>query len=354
MDVYACSTQRHLMFSILRAIKTNNESKIIMILDQQGLAEDSYDVSVLPDFIEVIFINRKNVFKKVYAGLVGFMHKLSAVTLISNRYFSARTRHVLFENEFGWFVDKNTNLYLFNDRNRFSRLLRLAFDSYDIIEDGLGNYYGFKASLWDKLRHFKRKKRYMGEDIRCKYIYLTCVNNVNHIIINKVRLIDFIRPQAVSSILFPFFKFYNKQLKFKAIIATQPIAVSSLSDSGCDLLVYKKLCTELESKNISYAMKVHPRENQARYSSGFDNVNFLDGKLPLELFLISQKEKIDIYSIYSTAGKGFEKFCNIKTLIESDESNHQEEIFNCWKEDNKLIDSRIRSVLLSNYGCSHE
>ncbi len=355
MDIYVCSTQRHLMFSILRAMKTSNVSKIVMVLDQQGLDQNSFDTSYLPSYIEVQFVRRKEVLNKVYSGVGGFVHKLGAVAMLSHPWLAKRTLSQLFDKTLFWKVSSSDKLFVFNDRNRLARLFRLAFSSYDVIEDGLANYAGWKASFVDKLKNPKCRKRYIGDDKRCKTIHLTSREHVDQSILAKVKLIDFIDHKHVVSVLFPFFNYHNNHLEFKAIIATQPIAISSLSASGYDLNIYSKMISELKAAGISYVMKVHPRESLTRYNqASFESVQFLDNKLPLELFLLSQPEKIDIYSIYSTAGRGFEHFCNINTLIKHSESAQQENVYNHWKENEKILDERIKQVCSSNKGIPYE
>ncbi len=349
MDIYVCSTQRHLMFSILRAMKTSNDSKIVMVLDQQGLDQNSFNTTYLPSYIDVQFIYRKELLNKIYSGCSGFIHKLGAVAMLSHSWLAKRTMNQLFEKTLLWKVSSADTLFVFNDRNRLSRLFRLAFDSYEVIEDGLSNYSGWKTSIIDKLKNPKRQKRYIGDDKRCKVIHLTSRENVDQSILSKVKLIDFIDHNHVVSVLFPFFNYHNESLEIQAIIATQPIAISSLSASGYDLKIYRKVIEELKARGVTAVVKVHPRENLERYQqAGFESVTFLDSKLPLELFLLSQQEKVDIYSIYSTAGSGFEDFCNIKTLVSHSESVNQEGVYNVWIDNEQLLDERIKQVCSLN------
>ncbi|MFA0520270.1 hypothetical protein AB4501_25310, partial [Vibrio sp. 10N.222.55.E8] len=70
MDLYMCSTLRHFMFALLRASKNAEQnSLIIVILDQQGLDEKQFDLSTLPRSVSVKFVNRKLLLRRVYRGL---------------------------------------------------------------------------------------------------------------------------------------------------------------------------------------------------------------------------------------------------------------------------------------------
>ena len=79
MNIFLCSTVRHLLFSLLKAIKQSDEKSIIfMICDQQNIDKNNFDLSHLPKNIEVVFFNRSDIRKKVYSGFQGKLIKLMA------------------------------------------------------------------------------------------------------------------------------------------------------------------------------------------------------------------------------------------------------------------------------------
>ncbi|MFA0284791.1 hypothetical protein AB4504_24525, partial [Vibrio sp. 10N.222.55.F12] len=71
------------------------------------------------------------------------------------------------------------------------------------------------------------------------------------------------------------------------IIATQPISIAGMNESGGDIRVYRKMVEYLEDNNYSYAFKVHPRESEVKYRNAFPNSLFFKSKVPLELLVFS-------------------------------------------------------------------
>lgn len=317
-----------------------------MILDQQGLDERQFDLSALPNSVSVKLVNRKAVLRKAYSGLVGFMHKLCATALISNTYFKRRTRKVVLEEELGF--DRNTviSLFLFNDRNRLARLLRLIVDQYQVIEDGLSNYSGSPLNIVERFFSRNRQYRYIGDDDRCLNIFLLNKESAPKVIKHKVKAIDFVDTDVVNDLLLPIFKIDRSNFENfpKVIIATQPISIADMSATGYDLKVYQEIVNKLEKNNISYQFKVHPREREDKYRNSFPLATFIDSKIPLELLLFSQRDKINIVSIYSSAGMGFEKYCHRTTMVAHDESINQEEIYRKWQQDIGDLRERLNSL----------
>jgi len=334
MDLYLCSTLRHLMFALLRALKSSEqESLIVMILDQQDLSAQQFDLSVLPNNVSVKFIKRKDLLGETYRGGIGFIHKLCATALVPSSYFNNRTRELILERQFSIDKSRKINLFLFNDRNRLARLLRLTVKNYQVIEDGLSNYSGSEQSNIERLLFRKRQRRYIGDDHRCQSISLLNKESAPRTIKHKVNAIDFIDTSNVRKYLLSFFKLDLSNLSEfpKVLIATQPISLANMDSTGCDLKAYQELINHLDEKGVSYQIKVHPRESEEKYMNQFSQASFVDSKIPIELYLFSNEEKIDIVSIYSSAGMGFERFCNRVTLIQDNEAEEQEEIYQSWQ-----------------------
>ena len=159
MNLYLCSTLRHFLFALLKSLKeADQESRIIVVTDQQGLEPESFDLSILPSTITVKFIGRKKLLKEIYSGGMGFIHKRFAVANYQCDFFKKRTANKLYESEIlrEPFIKEKTRLFLFNDRNRLSRLIRLAFPFYEVIEDGLSNYTGTELNFTDRFFVIKK------------------------------------------------------------------------------------------------------------------------------------------------------------------------------------------------------
>ncbi|CAK1799120.1 hypothetical protein F0248_07570 [Vibrio crassostreae] len=349
MNLYLCSTLRHFLFALLKSLKeAEQESRIIVVTDQQGLEPESFDLSILPSTITVKFIGRKKLLKEIYSGGVGFIHKRFAVANYQCDFFKNRTANKLYEIEVlsEPLTDEKMRLFLFNDRNRLSRLMRLAFPSYEVIEDGLSNYTGTELSLTDRFLSNKKGRRYIGDDRRCKFIHLLQPELAPSQIAKKVQRIDFIDSNNVNKFLYSIFKLDNSNVDVPdVIIATQPISISGMSDSGDDINVYRSMMEQLEAKNCTYAFKVHPRENEDKYKNAFPDSRFIKSKVPLELLVFSSSNLPIILSVYSSAGMGFENFCHRVTLIKDDEAEIQADIYNQWKESHVDLNKRLEAIL---------
>ncbi|MDD1826680.1 alpha-2,8-polysialyltransferase family protein [Photobacterium sp. ZSDE20] len=349
MNLYLCSTLRHFLFALLKSLKeAEQESRIIVVTDQQGLEPESFDLSILPSTITVKFIGRKKLLKEIYSGGVGFIHKRFAVANYQCDFFKNRTANKLYEIEVlsEPLTDEKMRLFLFNDRNRLSRLMRLAFPSYEVIEDGLSNYTGTELSLTDRFLSNKKGRRYIGDDRRCKFIHLLQPELAPSQIAKKVQRIDFIDSNNVNKFLYSIFKLDNSNVDVPdVIIATQPISISGMSDSGDDINVYRSMMEQLAAKNCTYAFKVHPRENEDKYKNAFPDSRFIKSKVPLELLVFSSSNLPIILSVYSSAGMGFENFCHRVTLIKDDEAEIQADIYNQWKESHVDLNKRLEAIL---------
>ncbi|MEZ9945052.1 glycosyltransferase family 52 [Vibrio breoganii] len=350
MDIYLCSTVRHLLLSLLRANERKNKSKIILILDQQHIDSVNYNLYALPNNISVEFINRKEVIKSFYNMPGCFWHKFCIVTSTYRMNNVVKSSRLALRNVFPDIDFNSSNLFLFNDRNRLSRIFRLAFIKYDLIEDGLANYIRKKISSYERFRRLLLERRVsnykiVGDEKQCNNIYLLNPERADISIFEKVSPVEFITPEESSDFILSFFKCNELDLnETDVIVATQPISIDNYSQSGRDQKVYKALCNHLEKSKKSYSIKVHPRENLQRYKGIFNENRFIDPKIPLEVLLLLTANKPKIVSIYSTAGIGFESFCERHTLIRDTEADYQNKVFKEWDENEIMLLNRIKEI----------
>lgn len=357
MNIYLCSTVRNLLFAILKAVgEPDSECLILMVVDQQNIDVGNFDLTVLPDHIKIQFISRKSVRSELDSHVSGKLARVLAALNVKTFYFFRKCIRVyLFDRVFeGVGVDagKAEKLFLFNDRSRLARLFRLAFAEYEIIEDGLANYYGNKLklfeSLWRKLSGHRHKKRFLGDDERCRAVFLLEPERAPEEIKYKVKPIVFIKQKNIVDYCYGFFRFqpdvgYDHDEGF--ILATQPISIGNVSESGFDIFIYKKIIDYLEQRGVYVLIKVHPRENPDRYRAAFPDCQILESKIPLEIMILGSSSKRNIVSIYSTAGMGFEKYCRRITLIMDEESEFMCDTFTSWEKDESLLETRISTQL---------
>lgn len=349
MDYYLCSTVRHLLFSLLRSLKNRDTtSHIFMITDQQNICEKSFNIRCLPQNIIIHFIQREKIRSHLYLGIKGKIIKLLALrNCTTTERVRAYIHQELIKNTLDINIDYSpeNNLFIFNDRNKIARLFRLMFEQYELIEEGMANYYEIDLKRIEKFFSLfsknKRNKRYFGDDSRCKNIYLLSPEKSAVSARHKTKQIDFISEKNIEDYGYKFFN-YTEKLSFSCIIATQPYDIK-----GQDLVVYQKLKESFEALNINYAFKPHPREDITHYQKLFPNVPIIESKIPLELIIFGSHKKCNVISICSSAGIGFEKYCQKINLIQDHELSLSKKIINDWYEDKKsiLIDSRIEEAL---------
>ncbi|MGE4578838.1 MAG: glycosyltransferase family 52 [Desulfuromonadales bacterium] len=357
MNIYICSTVRNLLFATMKSISEPDVfSNILMIVDQQNVDKKDFDLSALPCNIQIDFIARKHIRRKLDSRFVGVLLRLLAALNVKT---PARSRSWircwLFDFLFKTLqldLDESDRLILFNDRNRVARLFRLGFSNYAVIEDGLSNYSGKSLKFFEKLWRFlsgnRIGKRYLGDDSRCHTIYLLNPDKAPNAIRKKVKPIDFISRKNILGVCSPFFRYGADQGKvstYSCVFATQPIAVGKFTCSGYDLDVYSKILSYLSDTGQKPVIKVHPREDVEKYRKAFPSYEVVGGKVPLELMVFGSEQKCKIYSIYSTAGMGFEQYSQRITLVKDEEAESMAALFESWRREPTLLDNRIKDLL---------
>jgi hypothetical protein len=357
MNIYLCSTVRNLLFALLKSLNEPQQSScILLICDQQDIDKENYDPSILPKNIRIRFIRRKDIRARLDKSISGrFLRLAAALNITTSERFRQRIRLRIF-NEIIQLEEPTqsevSRLFLFNDRNRVARLLRLAFADYAVIEDGLSNYSGTKLKPLERIRNRlvgnTAEMRYLGDDRRCREIFLLKPQDAPQALKHKTKPVSFIKHKNITEFCYGFFRYQPSDVEVEnqpCLLATQPISIGKLTSSGFDLVIYRKLIQKLRDKGINPLLKVHPRESITRYLQAFPESPVAESKIPLELLIFGAKEKSDIVSIYSTAGMGFENYCRRLTLIRQEESEKMEAIFNQWREDESLLDQRIEWLL---------
>jgi len=350
MNIFLCSTVRHLLFSLLKAIKQANEKSIVfMICDQQNIDKNNFDVSHLPKHIKVFFFNRSDLRKKVYSGTKGQLIKLLAnykVTLPT--FFQEKVAELIFKQALSVNLSfdelGSSTLYLYNDRNKMSRLFRLVFNEYHLIDEGMSNYSGQSLKNHEKVISFisgaKKKQRFFGDDGRCKSISLINTEKAPNALKDKVQPIDFINAESINSCCYGFFK-ASVSIQPQCILATQP-----LESSNVDMVIYKKIILACQKNNITVAIKPHPRENISRYLVEFPDISIIESKIPLELVIFNTNKNINILSLYSSSGIGFENYCTRLNLIKDSEIENIDLLFFQWRADINLISARVDKMFI--------
>lgn len=316
-----------------------------MISDQQNIDENNFDPSCLPANVKIHFIQRQMIRTQLYQGVLGKLLKLVVIRNIkTTAAMRKHTHNILFKKTLGLNItySPQNELILYNERNKISRLFRLAFAEYSMIEEGVGSYSSVKLKKSEKFIDTifgnKRQYRHFGDDPRCKHLYLLTPSKGPKALQHKIRPIDFVDDNVIIKYGYKFFK-YHAQHNYAFIIATQPHVIE-----GFDLVIYQKLIQALDAKSIKFAIKVHPREDIECYKQAFPGIELIESKIPLELIIFGSTDKCRILSICTSAGTGFEKYCTRLNLLKDNELDSLYEIFDDFVKDNNLIDKRIEAL----------
>ncbi|WP_298440712.1 polysialyltransferase family glycosyltransferase [uncultured Ferrimonas sp.] len=330
MELYICTTVRHLLLSIMKATNTPNiVANIVFFYDYQNAEPDSYDTSSLPQNIKIHFLKRRELTKKINSVVSGKITFFAAMREIkSNGWLKNNLLKFLKKYNTDLYQELNgrplEEMYLFNERSKVSRLFRLFSSEYSIIEDGEANYKTFRTKTIQRpiriIRGLKVNESSWGESNNCRFINVFNPERVPVGVVDKAKSIGFINKKS-KSIIRDFFRISKSNQSNKTIIvATQPIETIPGSSRAVKELIYDTLLSKLNLKQNSIWLKIHPREPQGDYLDIISkyNINLMESKLPVEALLLGGdgEEKPYIISLNSTSGLGFEEYCNIIKIFE--------------------------------------
>jgi len=346
MNVYICSTLRHLLFSISKAHnESSKKSHILFFYDYQDIDSNTLDTKNLPNNIKITLLSRKKLTKQLKVTFKGKLYL--ALSLRANNLpkwlkiqITLAVNNLIPELNFS---QKDTNLFVFNERNKMSRLFRMMVSDYEMIEDGVGNYYEIPVSFPKNIiRYFQGEKPsswVFGENKRCKRINVVSPEKLPSRVRGKGYEIDFLNSAAPLDTINNVFKFIpvnaNEDEDKLFIIATQPAPERRLKKFSYQ--INQEIIDYCHKNNFAITMKIHPSENINDYLHIFPKMVFLPSKAPLELQILNSTKKVTVVSLNSSAGLGFEKHCSILKLIPDNDLHRFIDIIDSWEKDvNKL------------------
>ncbi|NOI01627.1 hypothetical protein F0241_10935 [Vibrio kanaloae] len=362
MDLYICSTVRHLLFSLYKSQNSDSDtlSKIIFFYDYQEVEPDDINTKTLPENIELILVSRKLLVKHIKkSGYVGRYILLCSLRgwPISKHLKLILVKLLLKYDDKLNFNSIITMLYLYNDNNKMSRLFRLLSPSYSMIEDGMGNYVEHKieSRLKQLLRFLSNKTpkhHVFGERKQCTNIHVIHPEKLPESVRHKGEKLVLSKNKTNISNIQRCFRFDGSHdLNRKTlIIATQPTfkkLKGKLVDDDFFYKIYDLIISESKRESFDPVLKLHPKENESDYSSFKEKgVTFLSSKLPLEIYLLSSIDTVNIISINSSAGIGMEEYCDIYKIIPDDEVSNFVDIISELEKNEDSLQKRI-SIQLS-------
>ncbi|UGA54974.1 polysialyltransferase family glycosyltransferase [Vibrio sp. VB16] len=356
-SLYICSTLRHLLFALSKANDDPEvSSAILFFTDFQGIDESTLDNSDLPPNIQLFFLSRKKLSTYINKTLVGKIIYSSAMRKFNlGHYF--RNKLCFYLNSYIQtlcLTPQDVDIFVYNDRNKMARLFRLLADDYQMMEDGVGNYYKIPV-----FKQFKKVGRFIaglplnywvfGEDPRCKAIHVVFPEKLPKDVRDKGVTIDFLGKKDSMKIVNTVFRFsssINQDLDI--ILATQPTSKTFsplFKDAEFLVRLNQYILKYCQERNLNIAIKLHPSELIEQYQQYYPNEQYLAVKQPLELQLLNCSTKPLIVSINSTAGLGFESFCERRKLVLDEDMGRFAEIVTAWEKEPELLKKRIEELL---------
>ena len=359
--IYVCSTVRHLLFSLYHSQDKDSNiiSKIVFFYDYQDVDPKTIDTCVLPKNIELVLVNRKSLVKHIKKS--GFLGRYLLFCSLRNLSINKKNKNVLIslmkehDNSLD-FSHAIKKLYLYNDNNKMSRLFRLLSSSYSMIEDGMGNYVEHVVNSKPKqlLRYLSKKNpkyHVFGERKQCDDIYAIHPEKLPKTVLHKGKKLVLSNNKTYASNVMRCFKFDKSFVlnKKTLIIATQPtlnILKGKLINSSFFHEIYDLIKSKSKSEGFEPVLKLHPKESESDYLFFKEKgVSFLSNKQPLELYLLSSTDPVNIISINSSAGIGMEEYCNIYKVIPDSEVSNFVDIISQLEKNKDSLREKISTQL---------
>lgn len=357
MNVYICSTVRHLLFSLLKATnEKSTPSHILFFYDYQDVDPNSLQPDVLPSNISLSLVSRQSIRERLQSSRKGRILNFFAMRNTYTTEWIRKAFRKYLQQEFpelthNWESSSSLQLFVFNERNKMSRLFRLLVTDYSMIEDGMANYYRIQCNKnkWP-IRLLQGKPpthKVFGESQRCKAIYVITPDATPQEIRRKTIKIDFIQNACDFEPINRFFGFQPLQESESSpfIIATQPTFYKEFAKSRLHHVIYREMINQITAYGTKVIFKTHPQENAEEYQELYPEVPLAQPKIPLELIALNSKSKVNIISITSSAGLGFEDYCHRTQLIEQDERTQAKDIMLSWDKHSDLLAQTIKKKI---------
>jgi hypothetical protein len=336
LNIYVCSTVRHLLFALLRSDLHRDEAHYILFFaDYQHTSLADWNLGSLPANIIVHEMRRGSFRQHMGGSLRGKLcyffamrnwpapESLLAIlrTLLADTAPQLAT--VLTAAQTG---NPQPRLWLFNERNKMARLLRLLIRRFALIEDGESNYRLLLCPWWKwparLLRGLPPRARALGEESYCESIHALDPERLPERVRHKGRRIDFLDHPSARKLMEQVFSGLatTPRLARQVVVATQPFRIPGVSLVDKQQ-VYDRIIRHLQTLQRPVILKNHPAEDADDYAFLGDRVTRVPGKIPLEAMLPGNAGPLTIVSILSSAGMGFERYCRRIRLCDDSESN---------------------------------
>jgi hypothetical protein len=331
VNIYICSTVRHLLFSLCRANHENQQQHhILFYADYQQASLSDWDFTHLPSNIHIYELSRREFRKQLKATRFGRLSYFFAMRQFPAPYWlhqpvSSTLKKLTPQLAQSMEAVPEFRLWLFNERNKMARVFRLLAPKFSDIEEGEGNYHEWSIPWWKApariMRGLPPGYRVFGDDPNCEEVWAIDPERLPPSIEGKSRQIDFLHGQDSLDLIAKIFGETGlaTETNDAVILATQPLEKVPGVELEDKQQIYAQIVTYLQNQGREVILKIHPVENSVDYVFLADRTISTHGKLPIEAIVLGSKKPILIVSVCSTAGLGFEKFCNRITLCRAQE-----------------------------------
>ena len=329
MNIYICSTVRHLLFALCRGSAGPHEQHhILFFADYQGASLADWNLADIPKNIHVYEMARADFRRRLESSIAGRLSyqwsraMLSAPAWLRQPVIATLARSAP-DLARDLLAAPPFTLWLFNERNRMARVFRLLTATFNIIDDGESNYLQHRLPWWKApprlLRGLPARYRCFGDNPRCGEIWVIYPERLAPLVRSKGQAINFLtNPGAVDIIrnvmgghALP------RMTQWSVILATQPLDVMAGIPLADKQKIYETIVASLENQGRDVVLKLHPAENKSHYAFLQGRVVFAPVKVPVEALILSASEAPVLLSVGSSAGLGFERFCTRVKLIEN-------------------------------------
>ncbi|EDK29078.1 polysaccharide biosynthesis protein CpsK(V) [Vibrionales bacterium SWAT-3] len=356
-NLYICSTVRHVMLSIFHAVEKEKKATIVLFNDYQNIPSTVFNTAHLPENIEIILASRDELTSSLKRkGVIGkLIIKYSMLGVRIPEFLKKALIHYIKYYRKEILPDVNCcELFVFNDDNKMSRLFRLLFPNYKMIEDGMRNYieipiHGSVKRVIRKLKRYPSNTMIMGERRECLEVHLLSPEKSPLAIKDKVDKLALSKSGQAIEILSKLFQIDNQNHHTgTVIIATQPTSKENIlrfKDANFIKKVYQNIHERIVDAGYRVVLKLHPSEPQETYNQFLEGVEQLPPKLPVELFLMMSNQKMGIVSLFSSVGMGLEEYCDVFQILKQEEVSEAINTIASFEENSKELDFRINQVL---------
>ncbi|MCB1596136.1 MAG: hypothetical protein KDI87_00335 [Gammaproteobacteria bacterium] len=356
-NIYVCSTVRHLLFSLLRAASCRDESHYILFFaDYQQASLGDWHLDKLPANMTVCELSRGRVRQQLAGSLRGrlcyflAMRGLRAPAIILGPLHSILAEASP-ELSRALADTGMPHLWLFNERNRMARLLRLLARRFSVLEDGEGNYLLQRCPWWKwparLVRGLPARHRVFGEEDRCESVWVLHPERLPAPVRHKGRQIDFLTSSAGLATIRQLFdaETVSAGEAQQVILASQPFGIPGVTTADKQQ-VYGQIIDYLQTRGMPVVLKIHPAEDAGDYGFLGEKVRRAPAKIPLEALLLGASRPPIVLSVLSTAGLGFERYCRRIKLCEDGASDSLYfQTVQRWVADPETLDAVLRKKL---------